>query len=101
MALDAQYLAPGSMAAAYHPHGGDPLPDPVRVIRSQEDQEIGFGQSDVVARADTFLIRRSDRAEPMDGDVIVIAEGSFRLVGEPRTDVEGLEWTCPAEQFEP
>lgn len=100
MALDAQYHAPGSMAAVYRPGGGAPLANPIRVIRSQEDQELGFSEAPTVARAYSFLFRRSEVPNPLDGDVIEITAGHFRLVGEPRIDVEDMEWTCAAEMIE-
>lgn len=101
MALVAQYHAPGSMAAVYRPGGAAALSEPVRVIRSQEDENVGFSDAPTVARSYTFLIRKSEVAAPLDGDVIEIAAGHFRLVGEPRIDIEDLEWTCAAEMVAP
>ncbi len=98
MALDAQYHAPGSMAAAFLPAIGPAPQEPVRVIRSQSDEEVAFGDADAVARSGTILVRMSEVADPAAGDVFGLETGQqLRIVGAPRTDVEGLEWTCAVE----
>ncbi|KQM92227.1 hypothetical protein ASE70_15040 [Sphingomonas sp. Leaf22] len=98
MALDAQYHAPGSMAAAFRPAGGDFLPDPIRVIRSMADEDIGFGDTAAVARSGQILVRVSEIAIPITGDLFGIETGEqLRVVGTPRIDLEGLEWTCAVE----
>ena len=98
MALDAQYHAPGSMAAAFLPAIGPAPQEPVRVIRSQADEEIAFGDADAVAQSGTILVRMSEVADPVAGDVFGLETGEqLRVVGAPRTDVEGLEWTCAVE----
>lgn len=100
-ALDALYHAPGSAAAVYRPGGGDPVHDPIRIIRSQGDTDVPYGTAAVVAGTDTLSFRKSDVAEPNAGDIIEIGAAHFSLIGEARTDVEGLEWTCEAEPIEP
>lgn len=100
-ALDALYHAPGSAAAVYRPGGSDPLPDPIRVIRSQGDDDVPYGRAAVVTRTDALSFRKADVPNPAAGDIIEVGPDHFTLIGEARTDVEGLEWTCEAEPVEP
>lgn len=92
MALDAQYHAPGSMAAAYLPAGGAPLPDPIRVIRSRPDRIERFAGYQVDVKAETFEIRCSDVPAPAVGDVIDVRGSRFSIEIDPVIDVEGLSW---------
>ncbi len=112
LALDALFMAPGSASAIYQPAGGSPVS--IRVIRSAPDRETQFGQGRVINNAGTFFeLRRSEVADPQDGDSIVI-EGSivdgqivivdgqivggeaFTLFGDPVLDLERIGWTCGA-----
>lgn len=105
LALDALFMAPGSASAIYRPAGGSPVS--IRVIRSAPDRETQFGQGRVINNAGTFFeLRRSEVADPQDGDSIVI-EGSivdgqivggeaFTLFGDPVLDLERIGWTCSA-----
>lgn len=102
MALDAQFNAPGSMAAVFEPLTGDPIP--VRTIRSQPDATASFGAGDIIQASDVFLLRAiepladgtSVAIEPIEGAVIVIEAGSFALSSDIRIDAEGMTWSCGA-----
>ncbi len=105
MALDAQFNAPGSMAAILERLDQPPLP--VRTIRSQPDVTVDFGTSAAIQSTNVFLLRRTEpladgstaAIEPIDGDLIVTETGSFMLTSEILLDTEGLTWTCGAEPY--
>ncbi len=108
MALDAQFGAPGSMAAVLEREGFSPLP--VRTIRSQPDVRDAYGGgSEVIQASNVFLLRRSEPAadgsretvEPVEGDTLVIETGTFVLSSEITLDTEGMTWTCGAEPYRP
>ncbi len=102
-ALDAQFNAPGSAAAAYQSISGT-APFPIRVIRAQPDE---LGPRNTVQATNTFDLRRSEVTDPAHGDAVAIGaaivDGAivggemFELIGTPMLDVEGLTWTIGAE----
>ncbi len=105
MALDAQFMAPGSEAAVYQPTDGTPVE--IRVIRSAPDRETGFGQGRIINNAGTlFELRRSEVPDPQPGDFVVInadiVDGQvsggqpFTLFGDPVLDLERISWSCGA-----
>lgn len=96
VALDAQFFAPGSSEAVYIPVSGPPPADPIRVIRSQPDEEVRFGDGSVIQGTNLFLIRRSEVAAPQKGGKIISDGATFTLRGEAMLDVEGLTWRMGA-----
>lgn len=96
LALDAQFHAPGSVEAVFTPAVGDPLPDPVRVIRSQPDERTDFGAGTVIQGTNIFLLRRSEVAAPRKNATLQIGGATFTLKGEALLDVEGLTWRMGA-----
>ena len=96
--LGAFFSGPGSVEARYRPDGQDPLPAPVRVIRSLADGQVRFGESSIIQGTNVFEIQRSDVAEPRDGDELTIAGVTYRLEGDGMLDLEGLTWTIGGSQ---
>jgi hypothetical protein len=104
-ALEAQFHAPGSAAAAYQPVDGPPFM--VRVICGRPDLTGGYGETEIIHGSRQLELQRSEVPAPADGDLIavggVIVAGSIlggellRLVGDPISDVEGLSWRIGAE----
>lgn len=92
LALDALFSAPGSKEVTYYPKDG-PGRVGVRVILGQPDQTVGFGGQQIIEATNVFEIRVSDVAMPAKGDVVVIGPATYKLLGEPMLDVEGLTWT--------
>ncbi len=105
MALDAMFIGPGSAAAVFV-RTGEP-PRVVRVIQGRPDRTTGFADGQTILGTNQFEIRRSDVAEPLQHDVVVVgaviendaAVGGerFSLLGEAMLDLEGLTWTIGAE----
>jgi hypothetical protein len=101
--LDAMFSAPGSAAAVYQPTDGS-APLPIRVIRGQPDE---LGARGLVNATNVLDLRRSDVANPQNGDIVAIGgeivDGAvtggemFELYGVARLDVEGITWTVGAE----
>lgn len=99
-ALDAQFNAPGSAAAVYVPAEGQFVA--VRTIRSQPDETLTMGDTQIVVGSNIFELRRSEVGHPEDGAMLILGgfvDGAvvtggeiFRLTGEPMLDVEGLTW---------
>ncbi|WP_347270988.1 head-tail joining protein [Rhizorhabdus histidinilytica] len=93
-----------SIPATFHA-GGSGAGLPVRVIRSQPDQLVGFGDGDIVMATNLLDIQRSDIADPVTGDEVqlylndlrTVPGDRLRLAGQGRLDEEGLTWRCPAE----
>ncbi|WP_156361374.1 hypothetical protein [Sphingomonas sp. Leaf67] len=97
MAIDAQYRAPGSVAADYWAGGGTLPPVPVRIIRSRPDRIERFAGFQIDVRTETFEVRRSEVAQPVIGDLIAVGDERFEVLIEPQIDVEGLSWIMLAE----
>jgi hypothetical protein len=97
MAIDAQFRAPGSVAADYRAGGGTLPPVPVRIIRSRPDQIERFAGFQIDVQTETFEVRRSDVMQPAIGDVMIIGSERFAVSIEPQIDVEGLSWIMLAE----
>ena len=98
-ALDALFHAPGSAAALYTPPGEPQLDDPIRVIRSQPDQDVTFGGSRTVQGTNVFEIRVSDVAKPAKDGLLQLGSTDFRLLGDAMLDVEGLTHAIGAEEL--
>jgi hypothetical protein len=102
-ALGALFNAPGSVAAIYTPKGGQPLPDPIRVIWAQGSQDGGGSVDRRIADTNTFDIPRSSVANPIKGDTIEVTDpatglpATFKINGPAMLDVEGMTWMCPTE----
>lgn len=96
LALDAQFHAPGSAEAVFTPADGQPLPEPIRVIRSQPDVETDFGPGTVIREANVFLMRRSEVTAPRKNATLTIGAVTFTLKGEAMLDVEGMTWRMGA-----
>lgn len=97
MAIDAQFRAPGSVAADYRAGGGVLPPAAVRIIRSRPDRIERFAGFQIDVQTETFEVRRSDVARPVVGDVIDFGTERFEVSVEPQIDVEGLSWIMLAE----
>jgi hypothetical protein len=92
LALDALFSAPGSKEVTYYPKDG-PGRAGVRVIFGQPDKAVGFGEQQIIEGTNVFEIRVSDVSMPAKGDIVVIGDVTYKLLGEPMLDVEGLTWT--------
>lgn len=102
MALDAQFNAPGSMAAVYS--DAQVAISTVRIIMSQPDQTVGFGSGRVILATSIVQVRRSEVAQPQVDDVFMISDPTtpldgtqYRVISDPMQDVEGMTWSCSAE----
>ena len=93
-ALDAQFHAPGSVAAVYD--DGVLVAHPIRVIRSQPDADPNYGGQRIVQGTNSLSFRVSDVPEPIDGATVTIGAEALTLHGDAMLDVEGLTWTCGA-----
>ena len=102
-ALAVLHSAAGSVAAIYTPKGGEPLPNPIRVIWAQGSQATGGRNGDRIADTNSFDVQRSDVAQPSKGDTLQVADAqtaqmlTFRINGAAILDVEGMSWACPTE----
>ncbi len=94
MALDVLFYAPGSAAAMFTPIDG--APRTIRVIRTVRAADAPFGGTPIQMDAAVFEIRRSEVAEPLEGDTLQVGAEAFKIVGDPDLDVEGLTWRCEA-----
>lgn len=92
LALDALFSAPGSKEVAYYPKDGVGRTG-VRVILGQPDKSVGFGEQQIIEGTNVFEIRVSDVTMPAKGDIVVIGDATYKLLGEPMLDVEALTWT--------
>ncbi|MFC3579125.1 head-tail joining protein [Sphingomonas hylomeconis] len=101
-ALDALFIAPGSVAAVYASGDGSAPPTGVRTIRDQRTEEMPIGSGPVPTNLNLLLLRRSEVAVPAAGDrlqvgnFVGVAPGDplFEIMGEPWLDTEGLTWSC-------
>ncbi|WP_294188893.1 hypothetical protein [uncultured Sphingomonas sp.] len=105
-ALEAQYSAPGSVAAVYQPAGG--VPRAVRIILSNLEDDVNYGGGRTRMRGKVVEIRRADAPAPRAGYVIAIGativdgeivggDPVLTINSEPRGDIEGLTWFCGTE----
>lgn len=75
----------------------------VRVRRREQDADVAFGEA--VERVTTRLlrVRKSEVVSPAEGQVVQmlddalnpVADGRYRIVGEPHIDRKGV-WRCEA-----
>jgi len=96
MALGVLHRAAGSVAAVYTPAGGDPLPEPIRVIRKAHQADLAFGDTTIPTRATTWSIMRADVDQPTAGASLTVDGQIFEIIGEPRLSAEGLAWIVEA-----
>lgn len=94
-ALGVLFTGPCAVEAEFQPRGGARQAT-IMVVRSQPDQQISFGDGQVVLPSNRFEIRCADVADPTDGDFLHVGTEAFRL-SEPILDAEGLTWFCGAE----
>lgn len=95
-ALDAHFDSMWSLEAVFTPPNEPPLPDPIRVIRSQPDEVVSMGQSAVIQGTNIFEMRLREVLAPKKGATLTIAGRVFQLKGEAMLDVEGLTWRMGA-----
>ena len=101
-ALAALHSAAGSVAAAYtFANGSGTIP--IRVIRHQPSEVIGVGNSHAILDGSTLSIQKSDIAQPVRGDLIIVYSDDLMLEGESLEvladgvlDAEGLSWMVQA-----
>ncbi len=75
------------------------LPDPVRVRFRTRDDDARFQDGQYVSRITTIEVRSWEIPKPKQGDVAVLASGSFRVGGQPTLDDRGV-WICAVAQHE-
>lgn len=89
LAVDAKYQRKGSVKR-----------DDVRVIPARADQMVDFGDAELVSASGLFKIRRSQVAQPCEGDLLRV-DGEWRRVqGDPTLNRRRIEWlldTAPCE----
>lgn len=66
----------------------------VRVIRRRPDAVIEFGGSRGLLPTMLIDVRKSDIAEPDEGDTVLIGGETFRILAPPNIDALGLVFTC-------
>lgn len=108
-ALDAQFHAPGSVAADYV--GADGATSPIRAILSRPDQTDTFAGGQVISRTVIIDIRRTEIADPQPDDMVRVGtrdesgvltvEAIYQLTDEPISDVEAMTWSCGAQEMAP
>ncbi len=70
----------------------------VRVILRDKDDDSSFGQGRIVIRRYFLRVRASDVGQPKKGDVLTIAEVSYRLTDTPRLDRKEV-WGADVEKL--
>lgn len=94
LAVDALFADPNiGEDALWKPSGTGPGV-PVRVIRKSPDSEAAFGQSRALLPSVVVDIRRSEAAAIAEGDLFVIGAESYKIIGEPMGDAQGLVVAC-------
>jgi len=78
--------------ALYSPQGGDVLA--IRVIATQPDDIVGFGDTRVYTETSMFEVRVSELPQPRPDDLLTIDGDDYVIQGEPeRRDPHRLVWT--------
>lgn len=90
--LASVYRAFGVAAVWTRVSGGTPLTPTVR--HRSEDEPIDFGDSSMLSRSNRAWVRKSEVAAPQKGDTFVDAEGTFRVIADPKLEPNGQEWLC-------
>jgi hypothetical protein len=70
---------------------------PVKVIRREEDVEVGLGEAGEIVTARTWKVRRSEVAAPERGQAVQLLDaqglpdplGLFRVISDPKLDRKG------------
>ena len=98
--LDAVYRTFGE-AATWSPVAGGAALTPT-VIRAPGEQIMSFGDSEVAVPVLIVRVRRSEVAEPQEGDTVAVTiEGggtdTVTLISRPRLKELGMEWLCEAK----
>lgn len=74
---------------------------PVRIRCKEWDDEDGFSESRAVVRVRFLKVRKSQVAQPVDGQLITREDGSLlKIVGEPRLNRQGV-WICEVKPIQP
>lgn len=81
--------------------------EPVRVMRREADEDLrlggsGFGGGEIVVAGRSIRVRRSEVAEPAEGETVQILDEAgdavsgalYAVAGEPKLDRKGV-WHCP------
>lgn len=94
LAVDALFADPNIGEDALWKAGGTGPGVPVRVICKSPDSEAAFGQSRALLPSVVVDVRRSEAAAIAEGDLIVIGAETYRIIGEPVGDAQGLVVAC-------
>ena len=101
-AADALFQCAMAADATFTPSVGTPYL--VRVIRSDPQMMVGFGQGSRVLPGSIIEVRRSEVSQPQRGDSFIFAGGHlgfesevFRVSADPTLDVEATTWRCECE----
>jgi hypothetical protein len=95
-AADTAAIFDGPLAvdATYTPDGGSAVA--VRIIPSQPDVDLTFGDTRLGSTSSVFKLPVSQIANPVAGDVIVKGGDTFTIQGKPRRNDRRLVWTIEA-----
>jgi hypothetical protein len=77
---------------------------PVRVLRREADEQVGFTHGAALIDGHRLRVRKSEVDAPSEGQLVQILDdqgfsiedGKFRVVGEPKLDRRRV-WTCIVE----
>jgi hypothetical protein len=95
-AIDALFADPNLAAEALCRAGGADPGIPVRVIVRRPDRIGDFGETRIASETETFDVRTSEIAKPVEGDTLEIDGIRYVIQGEPLRDSERLIWTIEA-----
>lgn len=83
--------------ALYRPVSGGEMS--VRAILRRPDETASFGETRIVMETVRIDILRAEVAAPAEGDVLIAAGSTFRVIGTPRSDAGRLVWTLEAARI--
>ncbi|MFQ6552949.1 hypothetical protein AAD018_011490 [Aestuariibius insulae] len=92
-AMDVIFTNPAMAVEAVWTSADEAQSRPVRLIWKRPDEELSFGQAQIVAETAVADIRVLDLASPRQGDRLAIGALLYEVIGDPRRDREGLIWT--------
>lgn len=96
-AIDVLFAAPNiGEQATWRPGGAGG--SPIRVIRRQPDQVVGFGDTRALLPTVLLEMRVVDAPTLAEGDAIVIGGSTFRILAAPKLDALGLVLTAEAAE---
>lgn len=93
-ATDALFSDPSLSFPADYRTDATGVTQPVRLVRASEGTaDFRFGDTALRSPAHRYRVRRSEIAEPLDGDRITIGAAVYVVRGAPALSANGLVWT--------